>query len=405
MRRAIVVREALGPLTPLVPVFTGAGFNKPVEVESPEAMLSLVREVGADLVVLSLHTSSNAALSELEEMLRERPGLAAIGTAPTPDSELILAGFRRGLSEFLVAPADPNELGGALARFESKWARAPKGGHVTAVYSPTGGAGVTTVAVNIAHALAMRKPAGRVAVADLVVGLGDVATHLNLSPAYDLGELVRKLDRADSESLYSITESVVDGLDALAGTSDLELGEEVTAEAVQRILTLMRATYSYTVLDLEHTVSPRTIAALDAADRIVLVFQVTVSGLRKIKRALALFEQLEFPPDKVLLVANRVGAGDVMSWPDVAKAVGRSVDFRLPNAYQGVADAQTRGVPIASNMNASGMKALVDAYHLLAVRLMGQRGFTPSSVDPMEPSQNGSRTGAGLGRLLGKLRK
>lgn len=403
MRRAIVVRDALGPLNQLVPVFTGAGFNKPVEVESPEAMLALAREVGADLVVVPLHSASNAALDDLEQLLRDRPTVAAIGTAPTADSSIILSGFRRGFSEFLVAPADPAELASALSRFESKWARAPKGGHVTAVYSPAGGAGVTTVAVNVAHALAQRKPAGRVAVADLVVGLGDVATQLNLSPTYDLGELVRKLDRADSESLHNITQSVSDGMDALAGTSDLELGEEVTAEAVQRIMTLMRSTYMYTVLDVEHTVSPRTIAALDAADRIVMVFQVTVAGLRKVKRALTLFEQLEFPSEKVLLVANRVGAGDVMTWPDVAKALGRPVDFRLPNAFQAVADAQTRGLPIASNMGAPGAPPLVEAYSLLALRIMGQRGMTPSSSDLVEATSNG-RSG-GLGRLLGKLRK
>lgn len=403
MRRAIVVREALGPLSPLVPVFTGAGFNKPVEVESVEAMLLHVREVGADLLVVSLDQRSAGALDDVEQLLRDRPGLAAIGTAPRPDSELILAGFRRGLSEFLVAPADPGELAAALARLETKWARAPKGGHVTAVYSPAGGAGVTTVAVNVAHALAGRKPAGRVAVADLVVGLGDVATHLNMSPTYDLGELVRKLDRADSESLHNITQSVADGLDALAGTSDLELGEEVTAEAVQRILTLMRSTYSYTVLDVEHTVSPRTIAALDAADRIAMVFQVSVAGLRKVKRAMSLFEQLEFPQEKVILVANRVGAGDVMSWPDVAKALGRPVDFRLPNAFQAVADAQTRGVPVSANPGAPGVQPLIDAYSLLAIRLMGQRGFTPSGTMAVDGERSG-RAG-GLGRLFGKLRK
>lgn len=399
MRRAVIVRDSLGPLTSLVPVFTGAGFAKPVEVENVDVLVATAQEVGADLVVLPLLTSSNAALDDVETMLRERPAMAAIGTAPTASSDLILAGFRRGLSEFLVAPADSAELAAALARLESRWERAPKGGHVTAVYSPAGGAGVTTVAVNLAHALALRKPAGRVAVADLVVGLGDVATQLNLAPAYDLGELVRKLDRADQESLQSIVESVADGMDVLAGTSDLELGEEVTAEAVQRIMTLMRSSYTYTVMDVEHTVSPRAIAALDGADRIVMVFQVTVAGLRKVKRALALFGQLDFPPEKVLLVANRVGAGDVMPWPDVAKALGRSVDFRLPNAYQVVADAQTRGVPITANAAGPGAQALIEAYHLLAVRLMGQKGFVSESHEVLPAAR------AGFGRLLGKLRK
>ncbi|WP_206044520.1 AAA family ATPase [Gemmatimonas groenlandica] len=398
MRRAVIVRDALGPLTPLVPVFTGAGFGRPIEVDSVEALVATAPEVGADLIILPL-LSANFALDDVETMLRERPALAAIGTAPTANSDLILGGFRRGLSEFLVAPADAGELAAALARLESRWERAPKGGHVTAVYSPAGGAGVTTVAVNLAHALALRKPAGRVAVADLVVGLGDVATQLNLAPAYDLGELVRKLDRADHESLQSIVESVADGMDVLAGTSDLELGEEVTPEAVQRIMTLMRSTYTYTVMDVEHSVSPRTIAALDGADRIVMVFQVTVAGLRKVKRALTLFGQLDFPAEKVLLVANRVGAGDVMPWPDVAKALGRSVDFRLPNAYQVVADAQTRGVPITANSAGPGAQALIEAYHLLAVRLMGQKGLVSGSSEVLPAAR------AGFGRLLGKLRK
>ncbi len=400
MRRAIVVRNALGPIAPLVPVFTGAGFGRPVEVDSVQAMISLAREVGADLLVLPLLEQGNADLDDIESLLRERAGIAAIGTAPTAASDLILSGFRRGLSEFLVTPADAGELAAALARLESRWQRAPRGGHVTAVYSPAGGAGVTTIAVNVAHALALRKPPGRVAVADLVVGLGDVATQLNLAPTYDLGDLVRKLDRADQESLQSIVVSVADGMDVLAGTSDLELGEEVTTEAVQRILALMRSTYTYTVLDVEHTVSPRTIAALDAADRIVVAFQVTVAGLRKVKRALTLFEQLDFSPEKVVLVANRVGAGDVMPWPDVAKALGRTVDFRLPNAYQVVADAQTRGVPITANSNVPGAQALIDAYHLLAVRLMGQK--SGSTADGFETMAVGR---GGLGRLFGKLRK
>ncbi|WP_411278895.1 CpaE family protein [Gemmatimonas sp.] len=399
MRRAVIVRDSLGPLTSLVPVFTGAGFGKPIEVESVEALVTTTQDVSADLIVLPLLTSSSAALDEVETLLRDRPSIAAIGTAPTASSDLILAGFRRGLSEFLVVPADSAELAAALARLESRWQRAPKGGHVTAVYSPAGGAGVTTVAVNLAHALALRKPAGRVAVADLVVGLGDVATQLNLAPTYDLGELVRKLDRADHESLQSIVENVADGMDVLAGTSDLELGEEVTADAVQRIMTLMRSTYTYTVMDVEHTVSPRTIAALDGADRIVMVFQVTVAGLRKVKRALALFGQLDFPSEKVVLVANRVGAGDVMSWPDVVKALGRPVDFRLPNAYQVVADAQTRGVPITANAAGPGAQALIEAYHLLAVRLMGQKGFVSGSSEVLPIAR------AGFGRLLGKLRK
>ena len=184
MRRAFVVRDALGPLASVVSVFTGSGFNRPVEVESVSRLFELLQSDGADLVVVAFDQLSAAQLDDLERILQERPGLAAIATAPTADSALILAAFRKGLAEFLVSPTDPRELSSALARLESRWARAPRGGHITAVYSPAGGAGVTTVAVNVAHALSLRKPPGRVAVADLVVGLGDVATQLNITPIF-----------------------------------------------------------------------------------------------------------------------------------------------------------------------------------------------------------------------------
>jgi pilus assembly protein CpaE len=401
MRRAVVVKEALGPLAPLVPVFTGAGFARPNEVDSVEGLILQVRDLGADLVVVPLDAPVDS-LNALELVLREREGLAAIGTAPVADSTAILSAFRRGMAEFLLSPADPGELSDALSRLEPRWARAPRGGHVTAVYSPGGGAGVSTVAVNVAYAIARRRPAGRVVVADLVIGLGDIATHLNLAPTYDLGELIRKLDRADGESLQSIVVNVTEGFDALAGLTDLELGEDVTPQSVQRILGLLRSAYSFSVLDLEHTVSPRTIAALDGADRIVVAFQVSVAGLRKVKRALALFDKLEFSADKVILVANRVGSSDVMTWPDVTKSLGRPVDVRIPNAYQVVADAQTRGVPVAASQGAGGSaSSLIEAYDLLAVRLMGQHGIRPAEVEN-EADANGR---SGFGRLFAKLRK
>ena len=64
-----------------------------------------------------------------------------------------------------------------------------------------------------------------------------------------------------------------------------------------------------------------------------------------------------------------------------------------------VADAQTRGVPITANAAGPGAQALIEAYHLLAVRLMGQKGFVTGSNE-VQPTAR-----AGFGRLLGKLRK
>ncbi len=94
-----------------------------------------------------------------------------------------------------------------------------------------------------------------------------------------------------------------------------------------------------------------------------------MAAIRATKRTLALFRQLDFPDDKAIIVLNREGPGDVLSWSDVAKSLGRSVDVRLPNAFQLATDAQTRGVPIAKiapNAPLSG------AFDVLVTRAIGE---------------------------------
>jgi len=65
-------------------------------------------------------------------------------------------------------------------------------GELIAIYSGKGGLGTTSIAINLAHAIAGTRPQSRVALADLVVAGGDVRVFLNLKPSYDLSHLVAK---------------------------------------------------------------------------------------------------------------------------------------------------------------------------------------------------------------------
>jgi len=369
VRHILIVANALGPLPPLLPVLARAGFGVPEEKASLAEAGDAIRRGAVDLLVLPMASMQGRDRVETEMLLRDAPSMASIGTASTADAELIIAGMRSGISEFLVSPASVADLDAALVRLQRKWGPARVHGTVTAIYSPKGGLGNTTVAVNLAYTLAARRSDSRVLVVDLNMGLGDIVSHLDLHNDYDIGDLVRKLDQADSDLLHALVTPSIDGLAALPATDDLEAAESIQAEAVARVMIACRSSFSHTVVDCEHSFGPRTVAALDAADRIVLLLQSNVAAIRAAKRALSLFDQLEYPADKVVVVLNREGPGDVLSWADVAKALSRNVDVRLPNAYQLVVDSQTKGIPIGKFAPTS---ALSSRFNVLATRVIGE---------------------------------
>lgn len=369
MHRVVVVQDALGPLEPLLPVFARGGFAPPIFRESIAQVVEDARKGDLALIVLPMQLLQGHGRFEFEAMLRDAPSVASIGTAPSADAEALLVGMRAGIGEFLVSSPSPTDLELALMHLRRKWGATGIRGSLTAVYAPKGGVGATTVAVNTAYALATRRPDARVVLVDLNVGLGDIDTHLNLPHNYDLGDLVRKLDQADADLLHAIVTPFGDGLFALPACDDLEVADLVQADAVARVLSVCRTSFQHTVVDCEHAFGPRTVAALDAAERIVMVLQSNVAAIRAAKRSLALFRQLDYPTEKIVVVLNREGPGDVLSYADIAKSLGVPVSLRLPNAFQLANEAQTRGVPIAQVVPTAPLSL---AFNTLATRVVGE---------------------------------
>jgi len=397
-RQALVVAGAAGPAETAAGVFARFGFADVGQAPSLEQLLDGPEQGRFDLVVVPLQDVTPLQLAALEREVRLGRFGFVIGTAPKPDPELILRAMRAGIHEFVIFPPDPAELAGAVDRLLMRGPAAGAGrqqrGHVIAVHSGKGGVGVTTVALNLAHSFARNDPQTRVALADLVVGGGDVRVMLDLRGGYDMGHLAQKIDRIDAQLLTSLLAPVRGGVWALPSADDPELddalGGEVTTTAIQHF----RAHFAFTVLDCEHHPSERTLAALDAADRIVLVTQPTIPALRSAARTAALCRRLGYADEKLAVVLNRHRPDlDVLTIEDAAKAVGVPITSTLPNDYALCAEALTRGVAVAEVAPHSSLAA---AYAELAARLGG-------APPPAEATRtNGSGR---LGRIMQRIRK
>jgi pilus assembly protein CpaE len=394
-RRALIADNSAGPPEGVGGVLARFGFTRTVQAATRDEAIGQMQDGHFDLVVLPVEGIQPAQLIALEREIRRDPATAVIATAPSPEPDLILRSMRAGIHEFLVYPPRPEEFAGAVERLMRRGAEEQQKGELIAVYSGKGGLGSTSIAVNIAQALGAQRSDSRVALVDLVVTGGDVRVFLNLKPAYDLSHLIAKGNQVDAELLNSVLTACPGGVWALP-TGDTPEDEELfDSAAVGSLLNLLGSQFNFTVVDCEHHLSEGTLTALDAANRIVLVTQLTVPALRSTQRTLAVCRRLGYEESKLCVVVNRYQSADVLPVKDAEDLLQAAIYWKLPNDYRLSAESLTRGIPVTLQ---DPDAKLARSYGDLARKLSG--AGTPASLSRTSTPSGGSR----LRKLFGSER-
>ncbi len=215
-----------------------------------------------------------------------------------------------------------------------------------AVFSPKGGVGRTTIAVNTAVAAAM-EPGREVVLVDGSFQFGDVGVLLNLNPKNkSIADLVPELEvggEPDSLDTFVITHS--SGLKVLLAPPSPEMAELVTPSAIRRVLEVLRARADLVVVDCSAAFSDSTLAILDAADVILTVLTLEITSIKNMRLFLEVAEQLGYPADKMELVLNRADSALGIRVADVEHSIGRKVDHTVVSDGRSVVYALNRGVP------------------------------------------------------------
>lgn len=345
-RKAVVVAGAAGPESEANTVLQRFGFGRVVTVPDLTALLRAMRDDSVDLVIVPLQVMGAVELATLEREVVRGGATMIIGTAPQADPALIVHAMRAGVQEFLVYPPNPQEFSAAVDRLIRRGRPEVEQGTTIAVYSAKGGLGTTSIAVNLAFALADANPNGRVALADLVVHGGDLRVMLNLAPAYDVGDLVARVERIDAELLTSILTPSAGGVWVLPASDRPEIAELVDAATATTVIAELRKHFAYTVLDCEHYLTDRTLAALDTADKIVLVTQLNVAALRGTQRTISLCQRLGYGNEKIVVVVNRHQSNEVLTPSDASTLLNTPIFHLLPNDFKTADGAASRGVPV-----------------------------------------------------------
>jgi pilus assembly protein CpaE len=307
-----------------------------------------IRRGQCDIAILYIDGDPDAAFRLLGWIVSDQPRVVTIALAKKKDPDWILKAMRGGARQFAVLDqglTDLKRVLGELAAPAAVTPGAPQSGRVISVFGSKGGTGATTVAVNLAGALASMQR--RVVLVDLDLELGDVPVFLDIRPSYTLVDVLGNMSRLDKELLARTLPRHSSSVQVLSQADRMEEGEQVKPPAVTTVLRFLRQHYDDVIVDGLRGFNEISLAAMDESDRILLLLTQDVPAVRNAQRALVVFNRLGYSPDRVQLVVNRWQKNARIRTEDVTLTLGREVNLTVSNDYPTVINCIDEGKLLA----------------------------------------------------------
>ncbi len=272
-------------------------------------------------------------------------------------------------------------------------------GKVITVYSPKGGAGKSTVAVNLAVLLARRKP-GSTALLDLSLTFAHTPLLLKVEPRQPLAKTnagrLAAIPPEQAVEYHAVQHA--SSLRVLVGATRPEDGELVGADLVHAALDLLRRQFSYVIVDTASDFSDTTLVALENADHVVMVTSPEVTSLRDLRECKRILQSiLHIPLERVCFVLNNIFPYALVQGEEVERSLAIELGAVLPYGGEAAVRASVRGEPLVL---AEPEAPFSQAMAQLAGRLTGAQ--LPAGRDSMA-AEAAARQRAGLfGKLFGR---
>jgi pilus assembly protein CpaE len=315
-----------------------------------EFFSDVVSQTHPDIGLVCIDADPQKGLDLVRKITAASHECAMLVVSSSNDGGLILQALRAGAKEFLTQPVRIEDLLGALGRIsERRFGTAdskPRGCQVIAIAGAIGGVGTTSLAVNLGCALA-QDPKNSVALVDLDMCLGDADVFLDSIPDYTLVDVAQNVTRLDFTLLKRSLTKHNSGLYLLPRPVRLEDVHLITADDLQRVIGLMKATFTHLVLDLSKGYTAIDMIALEMAHHILLVAQLDLPCLRNVVRLMMSFNEMEGFADKVKIIINRVGLDNGhITQKKAEETIGKEIFWQLPNDYRVMIEARNNGVPL-----------------------------------------------------------
>ncbi len=320
-----------------------------------EFFLDVIQQSSPDVIVVALDADQNKALQLIAQLTQDHGDLPILAVSARGDGQSILQALRSGAKEFLTLPVVLEELLTALQRLNrSRGVTSTNGvsngvartdSLVIAVLGSRGGVGCTTLAVNLGCTMA-QEHGSTPALIDLDLAMGDADIALDLMPDYTMADVALNIDRLDMTFLRRSLSKHATGLSLLPHPVQVEDVGLIREEHLQRVIGLLRASFSHLILDCSKSFQATDVTALQMADVILLVAQLELSSLRNVVRMMLALGNDPALVEKVKVVLNRVGSDTDISLSKAEETIGKPIYWQVPNDAYAVTESRNAGVPL-----------------------------------------------------------
>lgn len=345
-------RSALGPSVDVQRVDAAA------LQEDPRYAVSLIIDhySHADVVIVGPDVDTHLALDLAYEFDLQRPDLSVVLCVPM-SADVLSEALHAGVRDVIDGLATEDRILDAYKRATEASARSRNrltvderkvsDGRIIAVASPKGGSGKTTIATNLAIGLSRIAPS-QVAIVDLDLQFGDVATALQLLPEASIADAARTVAQLDPMNLKVLLTHHHRDLYALCAPDTPVEGERMTAAQTNEIIGVLQQSFRYVVIDTAAGLGEHTLAALEAATDIVLICAMDVPGVRSFRTTLVTLDEIGLVAAQRHLVLTRADARVGLTVEDIERTIGRPIDVAVPSS---------RSVPLSINQGTPILEA------------------------------------------------
>lgn len=328
--------------------------------------VQLTDELKPDVVLMDINMPDMDGITATET-IRQRNQVAQIVILSVQgDPNYMRRAMLAGARDFLTKPPMADELisavrrAGEMARLErskSVQAAAPSAtsskpsfgspstdGRIIMVYSPKGGTGVTTLAVNLA--VTLNNDETKAVLVDGNLQFGDVAIFLNEQGKNTILDLAPRADELEPEIVESVLiKHAASGLRILAAPSRPEHSDHVSSDQFSKLLTYLRQVYAYVIIDTTHLLNDITLSALDISDIVVLVVTQDIPAIKNARLFLDLLGTIGVNRNRICFVMNRYDKRITITPEKVSENLKQEIVGVIPLDERIVIPSVNRGVP------------------------------------------------------------
>jgi pilus assembly protein CpaE len=338
-------------------------------VTTPAEAVAALRDAPIDLVV-----AEGLAVSGAIGRIRTASPIPTpiLVVAPAGDVEARIAFLEAGADDVVTAGFARREL---EARVEALLIRAGRlrpelargdvpAGEIVTFFSPKGGVGTTTLAVNTAILLAggssgadaasggaatsvRPQPGARVLLVDLDLQFGQVATHLNVTPRFDIAGLATD-DQAlsDPELAASYLTPHGSGVQVLAAPTHPDADFRVSGEQLDQAVNVLRPRFDYVVVDCGSRLDPRTLTILEQASIHVFIIFPEIAALRATSLLLGFLAETATLRARTMFVVNHIFPKELLKTRDIENLLRAKPAAEIPYTEVEMIRAVNEGVPV-----------------------------------------------------------